>query len=199
MRTILLCLLLISTKPVLAEKTVLAFSGSTRKESYNQKLVNEASELAKSFGAKVSIIYLSDFPIPFYDADLEAKIGLPPNAKKLRDLMIASDAIIISTPEYNASISAVLKNCLDWASRNEVGEPSREAFLGKRFCLMSASLGAGGGIRALTHLRAIIEDIGGNVISKQFTLGAAHAYFAETGRDENSDLQEMVKELLNVQ
>ncbi len=176
---------------------VLAFSGSTREDSYNQKLIDEATEIATSLGAKVTVIYLSDYPIPFYDGDLEAKNGLPPYAKKLRDLMIQSDAIIISTPEYNGSISAVLKNCLDWTSRSETGQPSREAYLEKRFALMSASPGNHGGIKALTHLKAIIQNIGGTVISKQLSLPSAQVYFSNSPRDANPDLQEVVKELLS--
>jgi chromate reductase len=197
MQYILLSFILIFSHSLSATTKVLAFSGSTREESYNQKLINDAAKIASSLGAEVTVIHLNDYPMPFYDGDLEAKNGLPEYAKKLRNLMIASDAIIIATPEYNNSISAVLKNSIDWASRSETGTPSRAAFSGKRFALMSASPGSHGGIRGLTHLKAIIEDIGGSVISKQLALPSAHIYFSNPTRDENPDLQEVIKDLLS--
>jgi NAD(P)H-dependent FMN reductase len=171
---------------------ILIFAGSTRAESVNQQLANKASFMAQKMGAKVTIVDLNDFAIPFYNADLEAKDGMPFHAKRLRDLMIAHRLIIIVSPEYNASIPAVLKNALDWASRGETGGPSRDAFKGKRFALMSASPSPMGGSRGLVHLRAIIEAIGGEVIKKQVCV--AHAY--ETGVFETSAFKEEVQEEL---
>ena len=100
---------------------VLIFAGSTRAESVNKKLAKEAARMAKEMGAQATVIDLKDFSIPLYDADLEAKSGMPKNAKRLRDLMIANRSIVLVSPEYNASIPAVLKNALDWASRGEKG------------------------------------------------------------------------------
>lgn len=105
--------------PLFAEPNILVFAGSLRADSYNKKLAKDAAEAAGKMGAQVTLIDLKDFPMPFYDADLEASQGLPKNAKRLRDLMIASDAVIVSTPEYNHSIPAVLKNTIDWVSRSE--------------------------------------------------------------------------------
>jgi chromate reductase, NAD(P)H dehydrogenase (quinone) len=163
--------------PLLAQMNVLVFAGSTREGSYNKLLSKEAAQIAQRLGANVTWIDLKDYPMPFYDADLEAK-GMPKNAKKLRDLMVANDMIVIASPEYNASVPAVLKNAIDWASRKD-GEASRSAFKGKKFALLSASPGRGGGARGLVHLRAIIEDVGGEVVSEQVSVPAAHAAFAE--------------------
>jgi NAD(P)H-dependent FMN reductase len=92
-RIVFSCILCIST--LSAEVKVLAFSGSTREDSYNRKLLREAAVIAQEMGATVTIIDLKDFPMPFYDADLEKQQGMPPNVKRLRDLMIASDAVTI--------------------------------------------------------------------------------------------------------
>jgi NAD(P)H-dependent FMN reductase len=193
MRTIALFLLAIC--PLLAETKVLVFAGSTREGSFNKQLSKEAAEIAKRLGAQVTWIDLKDYPMPFYDADLEAK-GTPKSAKKFRDLMVASDMIVIASPEYNASIPALLKNALDWASRSE-GNASRSAFLGKKFALLSASPGAGGGARGLVHLRAIIEEVGGEVISEQVSVPSAYTSFSEEGMDQIKDqLEGEMKDLI---
>src|SRR5258708_928066 len=107
---LLLVLLTFLTTGIFAKEIkVLAFSGSTRRDSYNQKLVEEAAKVAEGLGAKVTVIHLKDFPLPFYDADLEESEGMPEKARELRKLMIESDAIIIASPEYNRSVSGVLK------------------------------------------------------------------------------------------
>lgn len=188
------CLAIIN--PLFSEIKVLAFSGSTREGSFNKKLVKEAAEMARKLGATVTLIDLKDYPMPFYDSDLEAKEGLPQNAKRLRELMINSDAIIISSPEYNGSISGVLKNAIDWASRSDDGSSSRDAFKGKKFAIMSASPGGGGGARALAHLRSIIENIGGEVIQQQVTIANSHNAFNLQGNLVNaSSKQELNRQL----
>lgn len=180
--------------PLSAETKVLAFAGSLRADSYNKKLVQQAAEMARQMGATVTIIDLKDYPMPFYDADLESKKGMPANAKRFRDLMIANDAVIIASPEYNASISAVLKNALDWASRSEDGKSSRDAFKGKKFAIMSAAAGKRGGARGLVHLRAVIEDVGGEVISKQVTVPQAYQAFNAKGELDSAPLKQELQD-----
>lgn len=85
-----------------AETKVLAFSGSTREGSLNKKLVLEAANSARQMGAKVTVIDLKDYPLPFYDADLEAKEGMPAKAKQLRQMMIQSDVILIASRNITA-------------------------------------------------------------------------------------------------
>jgi chromate reductase, NAD(P)H dehydrogenase (quinone) len=191
-----ICIAVILSFSLSAEKKVLAFAGSTRVGSYNKKLVNDAAEIARKMGAAVTVIDLKDYTTPFYDADVERKQGMAKNAKRLRDLMIHSDAILIASPEYNGSISAVLKNALDWASRDEKGGVSTEAFKGKRFALMSASPGKKGGCRGLLHLRTIIEDLGGIVVPTEVSIPSANIYFAEKEKPENQTLIEEIQELL---
>lgn len=190
------CLFILATVTLAAETKLLAFSGSTRKESYNQQLIDDAAALARQMGAKVTVIHLSDYPMPFYDADLEAEQGLPKHAQRLRHLMIESDAILIASPEYNQSVSGVLKNAIDWASRGEDGEYSRTAFKGKAFGIMSASPSKKGGKRGLGHLRTILEDAGGTVIAEQVTIPTAYVYFADKERSENPQLRMALQELL---
>src|ERR1700758_5428264 len=103
---------------------ILAFASSTRRESFNKKLVAIAAQGARKAGAEVTLIDLKDFPLPLFDQNLEAEQGMPENGKKLKTLFIDHDALLISSPEYNSSITAVLKNTLDWVSRPAPGEPS---------------------------------------------------------------------------
>ncbi|KIC71214.1 NADPH-dependent FMN reductase [Candidatus Protochlamydia amoebophila] len=189
----MLCIGLVLTSPLAAELKVLAFSGSTQIDSLNRKFVHQAAKIAEEMGAKVQIIDLRDYSIPFYDGDLENAKGLPENAKKLRQLMMESQAIIISTPEYNGSLSGVLKNAIDWATRNEQGKPSRDAFAGKKFAILSASPSPSGGSHALDHLRAVIEGVGGKVVSEQVALSNAHQAFDSQGNLQDPVIKEKLK------
>jgi NAD(P)H-dependent FMN reductase len=163
-----------------AEIKILAFAGSTRSDSANKKLVVEAARLARTMDAQVTYVDLKDYALPFYDGDLEDGEGMPQNAKHLRQLMIQSDLIFIASPNYNGSPSAVLKNALDWVSRDENGGASRKAFQGKKFFLMSASPGLKGGVKGLPPLRVVIENIGGRVI-EQFSVPDAYHAFDDQG------------------
>ena len=124
---------------------ILAFAGSLRRESFNKKLVPIAAKAARDAGAEVTLIDLKDFPLPLFDQDLEAEQGMPENGKKLKQLFIDHDGLLIASPEYNSSITAVLKNAIDWVSRPAPGEASLVAFRSKVSTLMSASPGALGG------------------------------------------------------
>ena len=161
---------------------ILAFAGSTRTQSYNKKLVAIAAAGARETGAEVTLIDLRDFPLPLFDEDLESAEGLPPNARALKDLMLAHQGLLISSPEYNSSISAVLKNTIDWVSRPVPGEPSLAAFTGRVAALMSASPGALGGLRGLVHVRAILGNIGVLVLPDQLAVPRAFEVFGEDGR-----------------
>lgn len=199
---LLLAVCLSLTAMLSAESRVLAFAGSTREDSANKKLVLEAAHIARQLGAEATFIDFKDYQIPFYDGDLE-KEGMPENAVKLRKLMIESDVIIIASPNYNGSFSAILKNAIDWTSRNEEGGSSREAFTGKKVVLMSASPGKGGGAGGLPPLRTLIENIGGKgvVISKQITLPNAYTAFDDQGKlldaAKELEIKDLLQEVLN--
>jgi chromate reductase, NAD(P)H dehydrogenase (quinone) len=179
-----------------AETKILAFAGSAREDSANKKLIAEATQFARQVGANVTLIDLKDYQVPFYDADFEIKEGMPTKAKQLRQLMLQSDIILIASPEYNGSLSALLKNTIDWASRNEEGGGSRDAFKGKKFALMSASPGSGGGNRGLVHLRTILENLGGIVIPQQVTVPDAYNAFDAQGHIKNENLKKEIQQLV---
>ena len=156
---------------------ILAFAGSTRRESFNKKLVAIAAQGAREAGTEVTLIDLKDFPLPLFDQDLEAEQGMPENGKKLKKLFIDHDGLLIASPEYNSSFPAVLKNAIDWVSRPAPGEPSLVAFRGKVATLMSASPGALGGLRGLVHVRSILGNLGVIVLPEQIAVAQAHEAF----------------------
>ena len=160
---------------------ILAFAGSTRRDSFNKKVVSSAVKGARDAGAEVTRIDLRDFPLPLFDQDLEAEQGMPENGKKLKKLFIDHDGLLIASPEYNSSFPAVLKNAIDWVSRPAPGEPSLVAFRGKVATLMSASPGALGGLRGLVHVRSILGNIGVIVLPDQITVADAHEAFNPDG------------------
>ncbi len=160
---------------------ILAFAGSTRTGSFNKNLVRVAAEGARIEGAAVMILDLRDLPLPLFDEDLETKEGLPANAIKLKDLLKAHHGLLISSPEYNSSVTGVLKNAIDWASRPSKGEEPLAAYANKVAGLMSASPGALGGLRGLVHLRAILGNIRVLVIPEQVAVSSAHQAFDANG------------------
>lgn len=173
---------------------ILAFAGSARKDSFNKKLVKIAAEGARAAGAEVTYIDFRDLPLPLYDGDLEEVEGLPENALKLKALMKAHQGFLIACPEYNSSITPLLKNAIDWASRPEPGEPSLACFKEKVAVLMSASPGGLGGLRGLVHVRSILGNIGVLVLPDQKAIGNAHQAF-----DENDYLQDKSQQTAIVQ
>ena len=176
---------------------ILAFAGSTREGSYNKKLVQIAAEGARAAGAEVTYLDLRDVPMPLYDEDLEAKEGIPENARKLKELMMGHRGFLIASPEYNGSITAVLKNAIDWASRPLPGEPplALSCFKDKVATLMSASPGALGGLRGLNHVRTILSGIGVLVLPDQKSISKAYEAFDADGRLKDSQQQEAVEQL----
>ena len=96
---------------------ILAFAGSTRRDSLNRKLIQVATSIAAGAGAEVTLLDLNDYPLPLYNGDLEATAGLPEAALRLKEVFKAHDALMIASPEYNSSVPPLLKNTLDWVSR----------------------------------------------------------------------------------
>lgn len=174
---------------------ILAFAGSTRTDSFNKKLVKIAATGAMEGGADVTVIDLRDFAMPLYDGDLEQQQGLPSTAKKLKDLMLSHQGFLISAPEYNSSISGVLKNTIDWVSRPSAGEESLACFKGKVAGIMSASPGGLGGLRGLVHVRAILENISVLVIPDQIAVGKAHEVFNADGTLKDKKQEDQVKRI----
>lgn len=181
---------------IMAKPRILAFAGATREGSHNKQLAKFAATAAEATGAEVTYIDLREYPLPLYDGDLEAAEGLPGNARALKDLFLAHDALIIASPEYNSSLTAVLKNTIDWISRPVEGEPALAAFQGKTAAILAASPGALGGLRGLVHLRSILGNIGVLVLPDQLAIGRAHEAFDETGELKDARQSESVKALV---
>ncbi len=170
---------------------ILAFAGSTRSDSLNQKLLDIAALGAIEAGAQVTSIRLGDYPLPFYCGDLEGKFGLPENAATLQRLVAESDALLIASPDYNGGYSAILKNALDWMSRpGSNGHSGLAQFANKAAAVISASPGPLGGSRGQLAIRGVLDKLGMLVIPQSFSLGLAHQAFEETHRlrDARADL-----------
>lgn len=160
---------------------ILVFAGSARSGSLNKKLARAAAAAIRAAGADATLVDLADYPMPLYDGDLEAREGVPAGARRLKDLFIAHQGLLIVSPENNASVSALLKNTLDWISRQDGSESGLIPYQGKVAGLAGASPGALGGLRGLTHLRAILQTLNVLVLSEQVALGRAHEAFNEDG------------------
>lgn len=160
---------------------ILAFSGSTRADSYNTRLLGSAiRELSGMAGieCEVTRISLEDYSLPVYDGDLEAQKGVPKNAIKLARLFHEHDGFLIASPEYNGSLSPLLKNTIDWVSRVSSDDKGQLApYAGKVAAICAASPGAMGGVTMLYHLRDILVRLNVLVISEQLAVGNAGSAF----------------------
>lgn len=161
---------------------ILAFAGSARSASLNKTLVRRAAKLAEELGAEVELLDLRDFEMPLYDGDLEEAEGVPDGARRLRERLLAADGLLLACPEYNGSITPLLKNAIDWTSRPDGDTPGLVGWRGKTATLLSASPGALGGLRGLVHVRAILGGIGVLVLPSQCAIGGAHKVFDDDGR-----------------
>lgn len=178
-----------------AKPKILAFAGSTRKDSYNKRLVRVAARSAEQAGADVTVIDLRDLPLPLFDEDLEREQGAPESATKLKGLLVGHDGFLISSPEYNSSITGVLKNAIDWASRPAAGEAPLAAFQGKAVVLMSASPGELGGLCGLVHARSILGNLGVIVLPNQVAVSRAFEAFDQQGSLVDPKKQASIEEL----
>lgn len=166
---------------------ILVFAGSIRTGSFNARLAANAARQLALLEAEVTHISLADYPMPLYDGDLEARSGQPENAIKLKQLFMAHGGIFIASPEYNASVTPLLKNTLDWVSRVREGrETPLAAYKNRVFALGGASNGNYGAMRSLLALRQVLEiGCGALVIPDQIAVPrAADAY------DENDNLKD---------
>lgn len=164
---------------------ILVFSGSARKASLNKKLARVAAEAARAAGGEVTLIDLDDYPMPVYHGDLEASEGMPENARKLRALFLEHDALLIASPENNQSITALLKNVIDWLSR-DIGDGKGvnnglAPYRGKVAGLMNATPGPYGGVRHLYHLRQVLSGLQMIVLPNQVQLAHADEAFGPDG------------------
>jgi NAD(P)H-dependent FMN reductase len=160
---------------------ILVFSGSIRTGSFNSRLAALAAKQFALAGADVSHISLIDYPMPLYDADLEAESGLPQNALKLKQIMSLHQGVFLASPEYNASVTPLLKNTIDWISRvRGPREAPLAVFKTRVFALGAASDRPYGGMRSLLALRQVLElGCGALVIPEQVAVPGASQAFDE--------------------
>lgn len=164
-----------------ARPRILVFAGSAREGSLNKKLARIAATCVTNAGGDATYIDLRDFPIPLYDGDLEEKDGMPPFAVKLRDLFLSHQGLLIASPENNGSVSALLKNTIDWLSREYQGRSGLEPYKGKVAAIMGASPGNFGAVLSLQHLRPILSKLTVTVIPEQVTVAKADQAFKDDG------------------
>ena len=158
---------------------ILAFAGSARRASFNKQLAAAAAEAARAAGAEVTLLDLADYPMPLYDGDLEEREGLPEPARAFKRVLAGHAGWLIACPEYNSSITPLLKNAIDWASRAEGDEPPLVCFRGKLAGLLATSPGALGGLRGLVTVRSILSSIGVLVVPDQLAVPKAHEVFRD--------------------
>ncbi len=183
-------------KGFMSQPKILAFAGSLRKNSFNKKLVQYAASLAQSKGAHLEYVDLSDLNLPLYNGDIEDQ-GFPKSVHDLKQKMIGSTGFMIACPEYNGSITAALKNMIDWASRPEPDEAPLIAFRGKVVSLMACSPGALGGIRGLPHNRTILSGIGCLVLPTMVAVSKVHEVLGEDGVPQTDFVQNQLNKLVD--
>lgn len=167
---------------------VLGIAGSLRRGSYNRALLRAAAGLLP---ADMVLETAEIGAIPLYDADIEAA-GVPAAVTELKARVRAADALLIATPEYNSSVTGVLKNALDWLSR-----PPDQVLDGKPAAIMGASPGMFGTVRSQQHLRQIATALNLLVLAKPdvFVARAAEKFSAE-GELTDERSREAVRKLL---
>jgi len=166
----------------MSSPSVLALAGSARRGSVNKRLIQYAARELEALGARVTLVDLADFPMPLYDGDLEDSDGLPPAVQRLRELMIPQQGLLFACPEYNSSITPLLKNTIDWTTRAPGGSGDLACYQGKVVSLVSASPGALGGLRGLVTVRSILGNIGCLLMPQQLAVSKADRAFDEAGK-----------------
>jgi NAD(P)H-dependent FMN reductase len=160
---------------------ILIFAGSTRRDSVNRKLAQAAANAVIAAGGEATLLELADYPMPLLSGEIEAENGPPENAFKLQDIIAAHAGLIIASPEHNHSISALLKNTLDWISRTprvKGGNP----FTGKVAGIMAASPGGLGGLQGLDHLERVLTTVGAMVLPNKVAVPNADQAFNAEGQ-----------------
>lgn len=177
---------------------LLFFAGSTRKGSHNKKLARLARHIASANGIEGVFVDLKDYPMPLYNGDLEAEQGPPLKAQEFKALLEEYQGVFIASPEYNSSITPLLKNALDWVTRVRArGETGLEVYKTRVFAISGASPGYYGAMRSLLHLRQILEvGIGATVIPQQLALPRAGDAFEEDGSLKDKAQQNMLKSVI---
>ena len=172
---------------------VLGLSGSLRRDSHNRALLRAAAAELRPDAELVEWDRIAE--LPAYDEDLDTA-SAPEPVRALREAIAAADAVLIATPEYNASLPGALKNALDWASRPHMENPLR----GKPAAVVGASTGLFGAVWAQAEARKVLATIGAQVLERELPVGQADGAWAPDGTLLDPDLRaalgEIVRELV---
>lgn len=170
---------------------LLFFAGSQREKSWNKRVARLGCDIAKTNGIGATFADLADYDMPLYSGDIEAKSGAPDGAHRFKALLEQHHGVFITSPEYNASFSPLLKNTLDWVSHiRDADKPPMQVFKSRVFALGSASSGGMGGLRGLSQLRIVLElGLGALVLPDQFALPRVNDAFDEHSQLKNKDQQ----------
>jgi chromate reductase, NAD(P)H dehydrogenase (quinone) len=177
---------------------LLFFAGSTREGSYNKKLTRLAQHIATANGIEGVFVDLRDYPMPLYNGDLEAEQGPPQKAAEFKALLSEYPGVFIASPEYNSSVTPLLKNTIDWVTRVRAkGETGLEVYKMRVFAISGASPGYYGAMRSLLTLRQIlVVGVGATVIPQQLALPRANDAFEEDGSLKDKAQQNMLKDVV---
>jgi NAD(P)H-dependent FMN reductase len=179
----------------MAAPKILVIPGSLRTGSHNVRLAALAAKELALLEAEVTRISLEDYPLPLFDADLAAGPGLPQPAAQLKRMMMAHQGVFITSPEYSASVTPLLKNAIDWVSRvRDPGEPTYAAFKGRVFAIGAAANSSNGGLRSLMALRQILElGCGALVIPEQISVPRVEQAFDDRDNLKDESLAAALK------
>jgi chromate reductase len=149
--------------------SILVLSGSLRSDSLHGKLARLAADELQARGIDTTLLSLADYPLPLYDDGVE-KQGIPAAASALRTLFARHRGFVIASPEYNGSVTPLLKNTLDWVSRKNAETANLQPFANKLALIVATSPGGNGGLRGAKHLRDILNSLGAIVLPRQVTI-----------------------------
>lgn len=174
---------------------ILAFAGSIRQDSVNKRLAKIALHEAEKAGADITWVDLAEYQMPLYCQDYETEHGVPDSAVALKELMKSHNGFLIASPEYNGSLTGIMKNTIDWMSRPYSDDPRMACFDGKVAGLMAASPGGLGGLRGLSHLRTILAGIGTFVLPNHVAVGHAGTNLVDDESIKDEQLQKAITTL----
>ncbi|MGH8445223.1 MAG: NADPH-dependent FMN reductase [Solimonas sp.] len=162
--------------------SILVLSGSLRSDSLHGKLARLAADELSTRGIDATLLSLADYPLPIYDDSIEKRDGIPDGASALRRLFARHHGFVLANPEYNGSVTPLLKNTLDWISRKNPETAGLQPFANKLALIVATSPGTGGGLRAAKHLRDILNSLGAFVLPRQVTIPNSAQSFDEAGQ-----------------
>lgn len=178
---------------------IVVMAGSRRRAALSRRVAAACARALEAAGAEVERVDLDDYPAPLYDGDLEVASGLPEAIVRLQRVLHASDGLLVVNPEYNGSLTPLLKNTLDWCSRPNPADPERsggKVYAGRAAAVVGSSPGALGGMRVLFHIRDVLGYLGMQVIPEQLAVGKAGEAVGDDDRLRDAAQQEMLDKLV---